>query len=156
MMNKIWNVFLFPFRRWLSIYDRYIIRKYFTTTLFTFFIIIAIAVIIDYSEKTENFVKYKPTANQIIFDYYFNFIPHIAALLAPLLIFLAVIFFTSRMAYNSELIALRNSGITMLRYLRPYIICGVFSGLLLLFANHWLVPIANKTRIAFEDKYTRA
>lgn len=156
MMNKIWNAFLFPFRKWLSIYDRYIIRKYFTTTLFTFFIIIAIAVIIDYSEKTENFVKYKPTAHQIIFDYYFNFIPHIAALLAPLLIFLAVIFFTSRMAYNSELIALRNSGITMLRYLRPYIICGVFSGLLLLFANHWLVPVANKTRIAFEDKYTRA
>lgn len=155
MINSLWNALLFPFRKWLSIYDRYIIRKYLSTTLFTFCIIIAIAVIIDYSEKTENFVKYKPTAEQIIFDYYFNFIPHIAALLAPLLIFLAVIFFTSRMAYNSEIIALRNSGITMSRYLRPFIICGVFSALLLLFANHWLVPVANKTRIAFEDKYTR-
>ena len=156
MINKIWNAFLFPFRKWLSIYDRYVIRKYLSTTLFTFIIILSIAVIIDYSEKTESFVKYKPTTHQIIFDYYFNFIPHIAALLAPLLIFLAVIFFTSRMAYNSEIIALRNSGITMRRYLRPFIICGIFSALLLLYANHWLVPIANKTRIAFEDRYTRA
>lgn len=155
MINRIWNSLLFPFRKWLSLYDRYIIRKYLTTTVFTFFIILSIAIIIDYSEKSEHFVKYKPTAHQILFDYYFNFIPHIAALLAPLLIFLAVIFFTSRMAYNSEIIALRNSGMTMRRYLRPFIICGIFSGLILLYANHWLVPIANKTRIAFEDRYTR-
>lgn len=156
MINRIWNTFLFPFRRWLSLYDRYIIRKFFTTAVFTFIIIDSIAIIIDYSEKTERFVKYKPTGNQIIFDYYFNFVPHISALLAPLLIFLAVIFFTSRLAYNSEIIALRSSGMTIGRYLRPYIYCGIFSGLLLLYANHWLVPIANKSRIAFEDKYIRA
>ncbi|MFN3939400.1 MAG: LptF/LptG family permease, partial [Chitinophagales bacterium] len=108
MIRRIWNIFLFPYCRWFSIYDRYIIRKFFTTGIFTFIIIIAIAVIIDYSEKTESFVKHKPTGHQIIFDYYFNFVPHIAALLAPLLIFLAVIFFTSRLAYNSEIIALRS------------------------------------------------
>lgn len=145
-----------PFNRVLSRLDRYIIAKFFVTSFFTFAIITSIAVVIDYSEKTDAFVKNKPSTNEILFDYYINFIPHINALLAPLLIFLAVIFFTSRLAYNSEIIAMLNSGMSYRRFLRPYMICAVFSALLLLYANHWLVPVANKTRVAFEDQYVRA
>jgi lipopolysaccharide export LptBFGC system permease protein LptF len=80
MMVRLRNLLVYPFRRWLSILDRYVIGKYFTTVLFTIGIITAIAVVIDYSEKTDNFVKNKPGADEIIFDYYFNFVPHIAAL----------------------------------------------------------------------------
>ena len=154
-MVRLRNLLVYPFRRWLSILDRYVIGKYFTTVLFTIGIITAIAVVIDYSEKTDNFVKNKPGADEIIFDYYFNFVPHIAALLAPLLIFLATIIFTSRMAYNSEIIAMLNSGMSFRRFLRPYLLCGAFSAVLLLYANHWMVPIANKSMVAFEEKYTR-
>jgi lipopolysaccharide export system permease protein len=91
-----------------------------------------------------------------IFNYYMDFIPYIASILAPLLIFLAVIFFTSRMAYNSEIIAMLNSGMHFRRFLRPYFICGFLSVGILLYANHWLVPRTNKTKLAFEDTYIHA
>lgn len=154
-MEKLAKILWKPFNRFLSRIDQYIISNYIKTTVFTFGIITAIAVVIDYSEKTENFVKNKPSAQEVLFDYYLNFIPHITALLAPLLIFLAVIIFTSRLAYNSEIIAMLNSGMSYRRFLRPYLIAAVASALLVWYANHWLVPIANKTRITFEDKYVR-
>lgn len=154
-MKSLGDILLSPFDRILSKLDQYVIKKYVSTSLFTFGIITAIAVVIDYSEKTENFVKNKPSTEEILFDYYINFIPHITALLAPLLIFLAVIIFTSRLAYNSEIIAMLGSGMSYRRFLRPYIICALFSAGLILYANHWLVPVANKTRITFEDKYVR-
>lgn len=153
-MNKLWNILLYPFRQWTTLFDRYVIRKFLSTTVFTFFGILAISVVIDYSEKTDRFVKNKPSGAEI-FQYYLDFAPYILSLLAPLLIFLAVIIFTSRLAYNSEIIAFFNSGASFSRFLRPYVICGIFSGLLLLYANHWLVPEANKSKIAFEDKYIR-
>ena len=154
-MKRLKSILLFPFTRWLSILDRYVIGKYFVTVLFTIGVITSIAVVIDYSEKSDNFVKNGPTSSEIIFDYYFNFIPHISALLAPLLIFLATIIFTARLAYNSEIIAMMNGGMNFRRFLRPYLICAAFSAALLLYANHYLVPIANKTRIAFEEDYIR-
>ena len=129
-----------PFNRVLSRLDRYIIAKFFVTSFFTFAIITSIAVVIDYSEKTDAFVKNKPSTNEILFDYYINFILHQcpAGTVADLF---AVIFFTSRLAYNSEIIAMLNSGMSYRRFLRPYMICAVFSALLLLYANHWLVPV---------------
>jgi len=154
-LSRVLDILFYPFRRWLSVLDRYIIQKYFVTVLFTFAIITAITVVIDYSEKSGTFVKNKPPFNELMFDYYLNFIPHIAAILAPLLIFLATIIFTARMAYNSEVIAMLNSGMNFRRFLRPYLICAAFSAALLLYANHWLVPVANKTRIDFENKYVR-
>ncbi|MFN0275722.1 MAG: LptF/LptG family permease [Chitinophagales bacterium] len=154
LMGKLWNILLYPIRRWTTLFDRYVIRKFLTTTVFTFFAILAISIVIDYSEKTDRFVKNKPTAAEI-FQYYVDFAPYILSLLAPLLIFLAVIIFTSRLAYNSEIIAFFNSGATFSRFLRPYLFCGFLSGLFLLYANHWLVPEANKGKIAFEDKYIK-
>lgn len=153
-MNKIWNILLFPFRRWTTLFDRYVIKKFLTTTIFTFAAILAIAIVIDYSEKTDRFMKMKPPGDEI-FGYYLNFIPYILSLLAPLLIFLSVIIFTSRLAYNSEIIAFFNSGANFRRFLRPYVICAVLSALLLLYANHWVVPEANKGKSEFEAKYIR-
>ncbi|MBC8048177.1 MAG: LptF/LptG family permease [Fimbriimonadaceae bacterium] len=153
-MNKLWNLILFPFRRWTTLYDRYIIRQFLTTTLFTFLVILAISIVIDYSEKTGHFVKKNPPSSEV-FGYYMDFIPYILSQLAPLLIFLSVIIFTSRLAYNSEIIAVFNSGATYRRFLRPYIICAIFSGLLLLYANHWIVPEANKGKMEFEAKYIK-
>src|SRR5690606_8263641 len=89
-----------------------------------------------------------------ILGYFKNFIPHIVALLYPLFIFIATIFFTSRMAYRSEIIAMLASGMSFTRYLRSYMIGAIFLGLTFLVFNHWLVPVANRDRLHFEDLYT--
>jgi lipopolysaccharide export system permease protein len=151
-MSKLFSILFSPFKKWLSILDRYIIERFFISTLFAHLIIIAIAIVIDFSEKTEHFVERSTPTNEI-FLYYLDFIPYISSILAPLLIFLAVTFFTSRMAYNSEIIAMLNSGINFRRFLKPFIISGFISVGILLYANHWLVPRANKEKLAFEDKY---
>lgn len=88
-----------------------------------------------------------------IFNYYKDFIPHITALLFPLFIFIATIFFTSQLAYKSEIIAILASGTSFQRFLRPYLLGGGFLCLISLIANHWIIPNANKERLAFEDRY---
>lgn len=89
----------------------------------------------------------------VVLNYYKNFVPHITALLFPLFIFIATIFFTSKMAYKSEIIAMLSSGMSFRRFLRPYVIGGGFLCLVSLVANHWIIPVANKQRIDFENTY---
>lgn len=152
-INKdiIWQ----PFRRWLSITDIYVIKKFVVSTIFAHLIIISIAIVIDLSEKMEKFAERSAPPLEIV-QYYLDFIPFITSILAPLLIFLAVIFFTSRMAYNSEIIAMFNSGMNFRRFLRPYIFCGLAAVGILLYANYWTVPETNKRKLEFEDKYIHA
>ena len=142
-------------RHLFSLIDKYIIKKFIVTTIFAHCIIIAIAIVIDFSEKTDDFVK-KGASSQAIFVYYLDFIPYIGALLAPLLIFIAVIFFTSRMAANTEVIPILNGGASFRRFLRPYFFCGILFSAILLVGNHWLVPELNKSRYSFEEKYIRS
>ena len=92
----------------------------------------------------------------MIFEYYFNFIPFIDALLSPVFIFISVIFFTSRMAYNSEFVAILSSGISFYRLLVPYLIAASFLAGILLFANHYGIPNANEGRLAFEYAYIKS
>ena len=132
--------------------DWYIVKKFLGTFFYAIMILAVIACVIDYSEKMEDFVK-KNVAWGEIANYFKNFVPHITALLFPLFIFIATIFFTSKMAYKSEIIAILASGVSFQRMLRPYIIGGTFLSLISLVANHYIVPAANKQRIAFEDKY---
>jgi lipopolysaccharide export system permease protein len=127
-------------------------KKFIMSTLFAHLIIISIAIVIDLSEKSEKFVERNAPTAEVV-QYYIDFIPFIASILAPLLIFLAVIFFTSRMAYNSEIIAMLNSGMHFRRFLRPYYVCGLLAVGLLMYSNYWLVPNTNKRKLAFEDKY---
>lgn len=136
--------------------DWYIIRNFFKTFFFAIFLFVVITVVIDMSEKAEDFVKSGLSAYQIFNQYYLGFIPHMTALLFPLFVFIAVIFFTSQMAGRSEIIAILASGVTYNRWLRPYLFGGVFLGLLLLLASMYTVPNANKKRTMFESKYIDA
>ncbi len=133
--------------------DWYILKKFLTTFFFAIFLFTVIAVVVDISEKTDDFVKSGLGVKRIITDYYFGFIPHIIALLFPLFVFIAVIFFTSKMAGKSEIIAILASGTTYFRWLRPYVVGGAFLAVLLWFANHYTVPRANRIRGNFEARY---
>ncbi|OSZ78741.1 hypothetical protein CAP35_10980 [Chitinophagaceae bacterium IBVUCB1] len=132
--------------------DWYIVKKFWATFFFAIMILAVIACVIDYSEKVEDFVAHKAPALAIL-NYFKNFIPHISALLFPLFIFIATIFFTSKLAYKSEVIAILASGVSFQRFLRPYIIGGGMLCLLSLVSNHFIVPQANKQRLAFERTY---
>lgn len=133
--------------------DRYIISKYLTTFFFCLLLMTAIVVVVDISEKTDDFVKSKLPAWRIITDYYFGFIPRIDAMLFPLFVFIAVIFFTSKMATRSEVVAILSSGVSFRRFLRPYFVGGIFLAVLLWFGYQYVVPQANKKWGDFEAKY---
>lgn len=137
----------------LKILDWYIIRKYLSTFLFTVLIFTMIATVIDFSEKVEDFIKEPCTKQQIIFEYYLNWIPYINSLLVPLYALIAVIFFTSRMAFNSEVISILNAGVSFNRLLVPYLSAASLITAALLIGNHFLIPVGNKTRLDFEHKY---
>ncbi|MBK8495966.1 MAG: LptF/LptG family permease [Chitinophagaceae bacterium] len=133
--------------------DRYILTKYLTTFFFCIILLTAIVVIVDISEKTDNFVKSKLPVSQIITDYYFGFIPRIDAMLFPLFVFIAVIFFTSKMAGRSEIVAILSSGVSYRRFLLPYIVGGVLLSALLWLGYQYVVPKANLKWSNFEAKY---
>jgi len=136
----------------IGILDRYIIKKFLTTFFFAIMVLAVISCVIDYSEKVDNILSKKAPLMAVL-NYYKDFVPHITALLFPLFIFIATIFFTSQIAYKSEIIAILASGTSFSRFFRPYMIGGGFLCLISLVANHWIIPVANKERIAFEDKY---
>lgn len=136
--------------------DWYIIKNFLVTFFFAIFLFIVISVVIDASEKTEDFVRSKLGFSKVVTLYYFGFIPHMTALLFPLFVFIAVIFFTSRMAGRSEVIAILASGVSYNRWLRPYVIGGGFLGLLLWTGNLFLIPKANELRTSFEARYIDA
>jgi lipopolysaccharide export system permease protein len=136
--------------------DWYILKKFLTTFFFAIFLFAVIAVVVDVSEKTDDFVRSQLGFRRIVIDYYAGFIPHIIALLFPLFVFIAVIFFTSKMAGNSEIIAILASGTGYSRWLRPYWIGGILMAILLWFANQYIVPKANVLRGNFEAKYIDA
>jgi len=133
--------------------DRYILSKYFTTFFFCLVLFTAIVVVIDISEKTNDFAKSKLPVSKIITDYYFGFIPRIDAMLFPLFVFLAVIFFTSKMAARSEVIAILSSGVSYRRFLLPYVIGGIILSGLLWVGYQYVVPKANRIWGNFDAKY---
>lgn len=133
--------------------DRYIIKKFLGTYIFMIALILSISVVFDINEKIDKFMSNSAPLKEIIFNYYLNFIPFYANLFSPLFIFLAVIFFTSKMASNSEIIAILSNGIGFRRLLKPYM---VSAGIIALFAfvmGSYIIPPANKTRIEFEQTY---
>jgi lipopolysaccharide export system permease protein len=132
--------------------DWYILKKFVGTFLFAIMIMAVISCVIDLSEKMNDFVERKAPLLAIL-NYFKNFIPHIVALLFPLFLFIATIFFTSKLAYKSEIIAILASGVSFQRFLRPYIVGGILLCGTSLLANHYIVPMANKQRLAFEDTY---
>jgi lipopolysaccharide export system permease protein len=133
--------------------DWYILKKFLVTFFFCMMLFTLIAVAVDSSEKTDDFVKAGLGTVQIIKQYYFGFIPFIWGLLFPLFVFIAVIFFTSRMASRSEIIAILASGTSYNRFLRPYLIGGTLLALLLWYGNRFLIPKANAIKSNFQATY---
>ncbi len=137
----------------LLILDWYIIKKFLGTFFFTIALILAIAVIFDLSEKIDNFLENNAPLKKIIFDYYLNFIPYFAVLFSPLFTFVSVIYFTSRMAYNTEIIAILSSGVSFNRLLVPYFISAFALTVFAFTLNNFVIPHANARKLAFEDLY---
>lgn len=133
--------------------DRYILRKFLGTFFFSILLIICIVIVFDISEKIEDFITHDVPLREIVFDYYLNFIPYFVNLFAYLFTFIAVIFFTSRMAARTEIVAILSAGVSFGRFLRPYMIGAAMIALLSFVLGNWLIPQANKTRLEFESKY---
>lgn len=112
-----------------------------------------VSIVIDFSEKAERLMDEPVTWWQIFTEYYLNFIPYINNLLWPIFILISVIFFTSRMAKNSEIISIFNAGVSFRRLLMPYMLSAMFLMIIQLIGAHYIVPIANKTKFGFENKY---
>jgi lipopolysaccharide export system permease protein len=140
------------FKRYFKILDLFILKKFLSTFFFAIMILAVIACVIDYSQKVDYFVEHKAPSGEIAF-YFVNFVPHITALLFPLFIFISTIFFTSKMAYKTEIIATLAAGVSFQRFLRPYVIGSVILGIVSLLANHWVVPEANKNITEFHVNY---
>lgn len=133
--------------------DRYIIRQFLGTFFLILVLIMSIAVVFDISEKTEDFAKASATLHEIVVDYYVNFVIYYSNLFSGLLIFIAVLLFTSRLAGRSEVIAALSSGVSFPRFVRPFFVTATILTALSLYVNVYLLPHANQTRLAFEKAY---
>ncbi len=127
--------------------DIYIIKKFLSSFFFTVLIFTMIGVVIDFSEKVEKIIEEPITTHEVIFGYYANFILFIDGLLWPLFTLIAVIFFTSRLAYNSEIISIFNAGVSFRRLLRPYLLASALVAGMLMVGNHYFIPNGNKSML---------
>lgn len=133
--------------------DKFILKGFLSTFFFCLLLLTAVIIVVDISEHTDDFVKSKLPAWRIITDYYFGFIPRIDAMLFPLFVFIAVIFFTSKMAGRSEVIAILSSGVSYRRFMLPFFIGGFFLSAILWAGYQYVVPKANGIWADFEKKY---
>lgn len=152
------------FRRWrdmppVNLIDRYIIRKFIGTYFFSIVLIIAIVIVFDFNEKIDSLTKankeFGISWGRIFTDYYLNTVPYFANLFSALFVFISVIFFTSKLADRSEIIAMRSNGMSFKRILRPYFISATFIGLLTLVLGAFVIPHSNKVRTNFENQYIK-
>jgi lipopolysaccharide export system permease protein len=145
-MNKWWK---------LGILDFYIIRKFLGTFLYSIILVVVISVVFDLSEHIDDFFETNAPLKEIVFNFYLNFIPYFVILYGSLITFIAVIFFTSKMAYNTEIIAILSSGMSFVRLLYPYFIsAAIISGGSFIISNYFL-PSANKVRLQFYETYIK-
>ena len=142
-------------RKSLKILDRYIILKFLGTFFFSLALIISVAIIFDISEKMDDFLERHAPIRAIVFDYYFNFIPYFANLFSPLFVFISVIFFTARLAANTEIVAILSSGVSFRRMLRPYFIAATVLAAISFYFNGWVIPHSNKVKLEFENTYIK-
>ena len=137
----------------MKILDTYISKKFLTTFFLALTLIILVSVVFDITEKMDDFIERHAPLKEIVFDYYLNFMPNFANLFTPLFVFISVIFFTGKMAMQTEIIAILNSGVSFRRLMMPYLLCATLIASLNFYFNGWVIPHANKTRLEFENKY---
>lgn len=140
-------------KKWLKRLDRYIIVKFLGTYFFAIALIISIAVVFDINENIDRFINNKAPLKAIVFDYYLNFIPYYTNLFSPLFVFIAVIFFTSKLAENSEIIAMFSTGMSFKRLMVPYMVsAAIISGVSFVLSTQ-VIPTGSVTRLKFEQQY---
>lgn len=139
----------------MKILDLYILKKFLGTFFFSIALIISISIVFDFSENVDEFIEKSAPTEAIIFDYYLNFIPYFANLFSPLFIFISVIFFTSKMASDTEIVSILASGISFRRMLVPYLIGAILIGSLSLYLNNFLIPKSNVKMLEFKYKYIK-
>ena len=145
-----------PEEKLLKRLDWYVMKKFLGTYVFAIALIISIAVVFDFNEKQDRFMSHDAPWSAIIFDYYLNFIPYFANLFSPLFVFIAVIFFTSKLAENSEIIAMFSTGMSFKRMLRPYMLSAAIIAVVTFGLGAYIIPKGSVTRINFEDKYYKS
>lgn len=152
-INHQSSIFKFSNLQILKLIDLYIIKKFLGTFFLSIVLILSIAVVFDLTEKLDDFYENQVPLHEIIFDYYLNFIPYYLDMFSQLFIFISVIFFTSKMAGNSEVIAILAAGVSYERFLRPYLLTATFLFVFSFGLGGWVIPKASKTMLAFTDKY---
>ncbi len=133
--------------------DIYIIKKFLGTYFFSIVLVLSIAVVFDFTEKMDAFIRTDAPAEKIVLDYYVNFVPYFANLFSPLFTFIAVIFFTSKLAENSEIIAMLASGMSFNRLMRPYMISAAVISLLTFILGSYIIPPSNIDKNNFLNQY---
>ncbi|MDP3181177.1 MAG: LptF/LptG family permease, partial [Bacteroidota bacterium] len=133
--------------------DFYIIKKFLGTFFYAIALIISISIVFDISEKIDDFMTKDVPMKSIVFDYYVNFVPYFANLFSGLFTFIAVIYFTSKLAYNTEIIAILSSGVSYNRLMRPYLIGASVIVLFSYILGNYIIPPANKKRVDFSNMY---
>lgn len=141
--------------RFIKQLDWYIIKKFLGTYVFAIALIISIAVVFDFNEKMDKFMEHQAPWTAIVFQYYMNFIPYFANLFSPLFVFIAVIFFTSKLAENSEIIAMFSTGMSFKRMMRPYMISAAIIAITTFALGSYIIPKGSVTRLNFEDRYVK-
>ena len=142
--------YLWPLH-YLKRLDKYIIGKFIGTYFFAIALIISISIVFDFNENLSKFSQYNAPWQAIIFDYYANFVPYFANLFSPLFVFIAVIFFTSKMAGNSEIIAIISAGVSFRRLMRPYMISCVLISTLSFVLAAYVIPKGNVVKQNFDQ-----
>lgn len=137
----------------MKLLDWYILKRFLQTYLFVVLVIVLVVVMIDYTEKVDNFHRNNAPGSRILFDYYLNFIPYWANYISPLMVFIATVFLTSRLAARTEIIAILSSGVSFIRLLLPYVLGATVLAVATYFMVNYVIPRANKVRIAFEVEY---
>ena len=136
--------------------DWYIFKKFITTFVMALLLIILLVIVFDINEKIDDFVEKEAPLKAIIFDYYLNFIPYFINMYSPMFVFITVIFFTSRMAANSEIIAILSGGVSFHRMMVPYLVASLMIALFSLGLNLYVIPASNVKRLAFENQYVKS
>lgn len=139
----------------MKLLDKYILKKFFTTFFFVVVTLNVIVCVIDYTEKSDDFIKHNLAFEEIFFDYYINLFVHWMSTLSPISIFITVVFMTARLASHSEVIAILTNGISFKRFLAPYILGAAILGGGTFVLIGWVIPLAAKQKVAFQVKYLK-
>lgn len=147
-----WMKYLNPFK-YIKILDWYIIKKFIGTYFYSIALIISISIVFDINENLAKFAQYHAPLKAIVFDYYMNFVPYFANLFSPLFVFIAVIFFTSKLAGNSEIISMLAAGVSFKRLMRPYMISAAIISVMTFYLGAYVIPKGTIVRQNFETIY---